>query len=100
MGERATLSDRALIGFRAFTPSFVKNGTRPHLATSRRLSLVCGSSRTMGASFVGAMFQVGSRLGSGPVVSKMVARSSAGRMLAYRPHMLAHVGLPHQLFIE
>jgi hypothetical protein len=37
-GERVTVSDRALIGLRAFARSFVKNGTSPHVATSRRRS--------------------------------------------------------------
>ena len=41
----------------------------------------------IGASLVGAMFQVGSRFGSGPVVPNRRASASAGRKLAYRPHI-------------
>jgi hypothetical protein len=45
--------------------------------------------RATGASFVGAMFQVGSTFGSGFTVLNSRARASAGRKLAYRPHMMA-----------
>src|SRR6202042_869688 len=44
-------------------------------------------SRTTCASSVGAMFQVGSGLGSGFTVPNSLARASAGRKLAYRPHI-------------
>jgi hypothetical protein len=43
--------------------------------------------RTTGASMVGAMFQVGARFGSGFTVANKRAMNSAGRKLAYRPHM-------------
>jgi hypothetical protein len=84
----ATVSDRALIGLRAFFRSFVKYGTRPHLRASRWRS-PSGCNRTTGASFVDAMFQVGSTFGSGFTVLNSRARASAGRKLAYRPHMMA-----------
>jgi hypothetical protein len=44
-------------------------------------------SRTTGASIVGAMFHVGARFGSGFTVANSRAMNSAGRKLAYRPHM-------------
>ena len=44
-------------------------------------------SRTTGASMVGAIFHVGARLGSGFTVANSRAMNSAGRKLAYRPHM-------------
>jgi hypothetical protein len=40
------------------------------------------ASRTIGASIVGAMFQVGARFGSGFTVPKILAIASAGRKLA------------------
>jgi hypothetical protein len=36
---------------------------------------------------VGATFQVGARFGSGFTVANKRAMNSAGRKLAYRPHM-------------
>ena len=48
-----------------------------------------GCRRTTGASFVGAMFQVGSRFGSAFTVENSRAMNSAGRELSYRPHMVA-----------
>ena len=81
------VSDRALIGLRAFFRSFVKYGTRPHFSTSRWRS-PSRASRTTGASMVGAMFHVGARFGSGFTVPNILAMASAGRKLAYRPHMV------------
>ena len=86
MPDLAIVSDLALMGLRAFLRSFVKEGTRPHFSASRCRSPV-RQSRTTGASRVGAMFQVVSRLGSGFTVPNSRARASAGKKLAYRPHM-------------
>ena len=52
------------------------------------MALTPRDSRTTGASRVGAMFQVGSRFGKGFTVPNNRARASAGRKLAYRPHMV------------
>jgi hypothetical protein len=73
---------------RAFFRSFVKYGIRPHFRTFRWRSQL-GCRRTTGASVVGAMFQVGSRFGSPFTVENSWAMNSAGRKLAYRPHMVA-----------
>jgi len=48
------VSERALIGLRAFFSSFVKYGTKPHVKASRCRSP--SMSRRTGASIVGAMF--------------------------------------------
>jgi hypothetical protein len=76
--EVATVSDLALIGFRAFFRSLVKYGTKPHLRTSRWRSPFAAA-RTTGASSVGATFQVGCRFGSGFTVPNKRAMSSGGR---------------------
>jgi hypothetical protein len=63
-----------------------RSTTAGRVATSRRRA-PSGSSRTTGAPLVGAMFQVGSSFGTGPFVSNRRANASAGKKLAYRPHI-------------
>ena len=82
MPEVATVSDRALTGRRASFSDLVKAGTKPQVSASKWRSPVSGWRRITGASIVGAMFQVGFRLGSGFVVPNRRAISSGGRKLA------------------
>src|SRR3954470_7911870 len=81
------------MGFLALERSFTKGGNRPHWKAAIWRAPVTGSSRTTGASFVGAMFHVASMFGSGPLTSKKRARTSTGRKLAYRPHMQCNMGV-------
>jgi hypothetical protein len=87
MPEVAAVSARAFTGFRAVFRSLVKDGTNPHVSRSRWRSPLSGCRRTTGALMVGAMFQVGRRLGSGFVVPNKRAINSGGRKEAYRPHI-------------
>ena len=83
----ATVSARALIGVATASVSRCHHRTRPHCSRSRWRSPVSGWRRTTGASCVGARFHVGAKFGSGFRVPKMRAGASAGRKLAYRPHI-------------
>jgi hypothetical protein len=79
MGAVATVSARALIGWRTDFGSFAQCGTNPQRSRSRCRARVSGCSRTTGASRVGAMFQVGSQFGVRFTVWNSARRASAGR---------------------
>ena len=78
MGLVATVSARALIGFRAVLTSFTHRGSSPQRSRSRWRSPVSGCRRTTGADCVGATFHDGARLGGTPVVRKSCRIASAG----------------------
>jgi hypothetical protein len=75
----ASVSARALIGWRTDFGSFAQCGTKPQRSRSRCRARVSGCSRTAGASRVGAMFQVGSQFGVGFTVWSNSRSASAGR---------------------
>jgi hypothetical protein len=68
MGELATVSDLALIGFFSAFRYLAQCGTRPQLSRSRRRWPVSGFSRITGADWLGAIFQEGWKFGTGFMV--------------------------------
>jgi len=75
----ATVSACALIGWRVAFGSFTQRGTKPQRSAPRWRAPVSGWRRTTSASWVGAMFHDGGRLGSGLTVSKTSATSPGTR---------------------
>ena len=82
----AAVSDRLLIG-RACLKVFVHDGINPQRSRSSRRSPVSGWRRITMASLLGATFQFGARLGTGPDVANSERIASGGRWEAKRPHM-------------
>jgi hypothetical protein len=74
------VSDLALIGCaRAAFRSLVQDGIKPQRSRSSRRSPVPGWRRITMALFVGAMFQLGAVLGTGPDVPNNARIASCGK---------------------